>query len=80
MWGVLGVWGWGKRDLNVTTVGGRATPVVTTGSRFPHPPHPQNTHTCCVIARQVKVQPDDGQNTGPKHVVEPSVVVYPLHY
>ena len=54
--------------------------VVTTRARSSTPHTPRIPPICCIIVRKVKVQPDDGQHMGPKHVVVLSVVVYTLYY
>ena len=55
---------------------GHATHCCKNEISFPQPHTPRIPHTCIIA----QVQPDDGQHTGPKHVVVPRAVLYPLYY
>jgi len=44
--------------------------IETRSSRSPTLQYPKRTpHTTCIAALLVKLQPEDGQHRGPKHVV-----------
>jgi len=50
--------------------------VIKTRSRLTTPHIPQEYPAYCIIAPEVQGQPEDGQYTGPKHVVVPNAIVY----